>query len=226
MIFASLLGALSITNEIRSGMIRPTFLATPRRARVITAKVAASLIGGVLFGLCAEAVAIGVGASGLTTRGIPIAPGAGDFRAAARRGRCGRRHVGGDRRQHRCNRSQSGWSCRWTGGVAAVRGDDFDRERSFARQVLAGGQRRRSSRSNAPTDRYLSTRSLARRPGHCRLLRCSLRRGIDHYVSPGRPLGSRMQNRRSGFIAVAVGLVVLVVVVLHLTGVIGAGSHQ
>jgi ABC-2 type transport system permease protein len=34
-------GALSITSEIRHGTIRPTFLATPRRARVIFAKVVA-----------------------------------------------------------------------------------------------------------------------------------------------------------------------------------------
>ena len=38
MIFASILGALSITSEIRHGLIRPTFLATPKRARVIAAK--------------------------------------------------------------------------------------------------------------------------------------------------------------------------------------------
>lgn len=79
MIFASLLGALSITNEIRHGLIRPTFLATPKRARVIAAKAAASLIGGAGFGLFAEAIAIGVGVSGLTARGISIAPSASDF---------------------------------------------------------------------------------------------------------------------------------------------------
>ena len=79
MIFASLLGALSITNEIRHGLIRPTFLATPKRARVIAAKAVASLIGGAGFGLFAEAIAIGVGVSGLTARSISIAPNAGDF---------------------------------------------------------------------------------------------------------------------------------------------------
>src|SRR5260370_39243507 len=37
-LFAALLGAMSITAEIRHGTIRPTFLATPRRARVRAAK--------------------------------------------------------------------------------------------------------------------------------------------------------------------------------------------
>jgi ABC-2 type transport system permease protein len=79
MIFASLLGAMSITNEIRHGLIRPTFLATPKRARVIAAKVAASAMAGAGFGLLAEALAVGVGGAGLAARGIHIAPTAGAF---------------------------------------------------------------------------------------------------------------------------------------------------
>jgi ABC-2 type transport system permease protein len=79
MIFGSLVGALSITNEMRHGMIRPTFLATPRRGRVIGAKVAASLIAGAALGLLAETIAIGVGSAGLAARGIQIAPSSSDF---------------------------------------------------------------------------------------------------------------------------------------------------
>jgi ABC-2 type transport system permease protein len=79
MIFAALLGALSITNEIRCGLIRPTFLASPRRSRVIAAKLVASVIGGAVFGVFAEAVAAGVGTTGLGSRGIAVAPTAGDL---------------------------------------------------------------------------------------------------------------------------------------------------
>jgi ABC-2 type transport system permease protein len=79
MIFGSLLGALSITNEFRHGTIRPTFLATSKRTRVIAAKVVASLIAGAAFGLLAEAIAIGVGCAGLVSRRIQITANAGDF---------------------------------------------------------------------------------------------------------------------------------------------------
>ncbi|MHB8487572.1 MAG: ABC transporter permease [Candidatus Dormibacteria bacterium] len=79
MIFGSLLGALSITTEIRNGMIRPTLLATPNRSRVVAAKVMACLIAGAALGLLSEAIAVGVGAAGLAARGIQIAPSVGDF---------------------------------------------------------------------------------------------------------------------------------------------------
>jgi ABC-2 type transport system permease protein len=78
-LFAALLGALSITGEIRHGTIRPTFLATPKRARVIIAKVAASALAGLAIGLLAEALTAGLESAGLATRGIHIALGAGDY---------------------------------------------------------------------------------------------------------------------------------------------------
>lgn len=79
MVFGSLLGAMSVTGEIRHGLIRPTFLASPNRARVITAKVAASAIAGAAFGLVAEVIAAGVGSATLAGRGVHLAPTGADF---------------------------------------------------------------------------------------------------------------------------------------------------
>ncbi len=78
-LFASLLGAMSITGEIRHGTIRPTFLASPRRGRVIVAKVAASALAGIAVGLIAEALTAGVEAAGLEARGIHVELGAGEY---------------------------------------------------------------------------------------------------------------------------------------------------
>lgn len=50
-LFAALLGALSITAEIRHGTIRPTFLFSPRRVRVVAAKVSVGATIGAGFGL-------------------------------------------------------------------------------------------------------------------------------------------------------------------------------
>jgi ABC-2 type transport system permease protein len=78
-VFAGLLGAMSITGEIRHGTIRPTFLVTPRRARVLAAKVIASLSFGAGFGLIATALAAGVGSVALGTRGIDNQLDGGDY---------------------------------------------------------------------------------------------------------------------------------------------------
>ena len=78
-LFASLLGAMSITAEIRHGTIRPTFLATPRRQRVIAAKLTAGALTGVAVGLLAEALTGAIEAAGLAARGIHIQLTAGDY---------------------------------------------------------------------------------------------------------------------------------------------------
>jgi ABC-2 type transport system permease protein len=78
-LFAALLGAMSITAEIRHGTIRPTFLITPRRERVIAAKIAVSMAAGLVLGLAAEAVVAGLGSAALSVRGISIQLNAGDF---------------------------------------------------------------------------------------------------------------------------------------------------
>jgi ABC-type transport system involved in multi-copper enzyme maturation permease subunit len=78
-LFAGLLGALSVTAELRNGTIRPTFLATPRRSRVIAAKVVAAALAGILVGIAAEALTIGLGVAVLAARGIPIRLDGGDY---------------------------------------------------------------------------------------------------------------------------------------------------
>ncbi|MCA1681290.1 MAG: ABC transporter permease, partial [Actinobacteria bacterium] len=62
-LFAALLGAMSVTSEIRHGTIRPTLLVTPQRGRVVAAKALASMLLGVGFGLLAAALALGAGSA-------------------------------------------------------------------------------------------------------------------------------------------------------------------
>ena len=78
-LFAGLVGAMSITGEIRHGTIRPTFLVTPRRGRVLAAKIVASALVGTVFGLAAVGVAVGVGSAALAARGVPITLDSGDY---------------------------------------------------------------------------------------------------------------------------------------------------
>ncbi len=78
-LFAALLGAMSITGEIRHGTIRPTFLVTPSRGRVVAAKVSVSGLIGAGFGLAAGALAAGVGTAALRLRGIEVRLDSGDY---------------------------------------------------------------------------------------------------------------------------------------------------
>jgi ABC-2 type transport system permease protein len=69
---ASLIGVMSITSEFRHGTIRPTFVFTPRRGRVVGAKVLSSVVLGTVFGVITEAVAFGVGMGILAIRGVDV----------------------------------------------------------------------------------------------------------------------------------------------------------
>src|SRR6478672_11448969 len=71
-LFAALIGVMAITSEFRHGTIRPTFVVTPIRTRVITAKVVASLLMGILFGLAAIGLSLGLGYAVLAIRNIPF----------------------------------------------------------------------------------------------------------------------------------------------------------
>jgi len=80
LIFAGLAGVLLVTSEYRYGTIRPTFLFTPRRGKVLSAKLTAGLLTGFVFGAVSLAIAIGVGSLILSARGIPSALSGSDFR--------------------------------------------------------------------------------------------------------------------------------------------------
>jgi ABC-2 type transport system permease protein len=69
---------LSVTSEFRTGTIRPTLLARPRRAVVLTAKLACSLAAGAIAGVLATGTAVAVGSIGLVTRGLSVDVTAGD----------------------------------------------------------------------------------------------------------------------------------------------------
>jgi ABC-type transport system involved in multi-copper enzyme maturation permease subunit len=72
-LFAALTGILLITGEFRFGTIRPTFLFTPRRSRVIGAKLLAIVLFGLLLGAVAEGIGFGIGYAALSGRGIHFA---------------------------------------------------------------------------------------------------------------------------------------------------------
>jgi ABC-2 type transport system permease protein len=72
-LFAALIGVMALTSEFRHGTIRQTFVVTPHRSRVISAKVLASLLMGVLFGLAAIGLSFGLGYAILAGRDISLA---------------------------------------------------------------------------------------------------------------------------------------------------------
>ena len=76
-LFAALIGVMAITSEFRHGTIRPTFVVTPRRTRVIAAKVIASLLMGIVFGLVAIGLSLGIGYAILAIRDVPFELGSG-----------------------------------------------------------------------------------------------------------------------------------------------------
>jgi ABC-type transport system involved in multi-copper enzyme maturation permease subunit len=77
-LFSALLGALSITSEFRTGTIRPTLLARPRRPVVLAAKAISALAAGAVAGALAAATVASVGSIGLATRGVSVEVTAGD----------------------------------------------------------------------------------------------------------------------------------------------------
>jgi hypothetical protein len=78
-VFSALVGVLLVTSEYRFGTIKPTFLFTPVRSRVLAAKTMASLAAGICFGIVGEAVGFGVGYACLAGRGIPMLLSGGEI---------------------------------------------------------------------------------------------------------------------------------------------------
>jgi ABC-2 type transport system permease protein len=78
-LFAALFGTIGVTGEFRHGTIRPTLLVTPDRRRVVAAKAITAAMAGVLVGLVAEVVVIGIASAGLAIRGIPNMLTGGDL---------------------------------------------------------------------------------------------------------------------------------------------------
>jgi ABC-2 type transport system permease protein len=72
-VFSAIAGIMLVTSEYRFGTIRPTFLFTPRRSRVIAAKLAAGLLAGIAFGLVGEGLGFAIGYVILAGRGIDYA---------------------------------------------------------------------------------------------------------------------------------------------------------
>jgi ABC-2 type transport system permease protein len=72
-VFSALAGIMLVTSEYRYGTIRPTFLVTPRRSRVLAAKLAAGLLAGLGFGILGEGLGFAIGDATLSARGIPLA---------------------------------------------------------------------------------------------------------------------------------------------------------
>ena len=68
-VFPVLLGALATTAEFRNQTLTPTFLASPKRATVLVAKLVALAVMGALYGLGALLGSVGVGASLLAALG-------------------------------------------------------------------------------------------------------------------------------------------------------------
>jgi ABC-2 type transport system permease protein len=78
-LFAALAGVLVVTSEYRFGTIRPTFLFSPRRSRVIRAKLAASILTGLVLAIVGEGLTFGIGYAILSGRDISIVLGGDDI---------------------------------------------------------------------------------------------------------------------------------------------------
>jgi ABC-2 type transport system permease protein len=78
-LFVLVLGIRSFTDEFRYGSIVPTLLASPRRLRVLVAKMVVTSLAAIVFGIVLQAVAIGVGAAVVAGRAGGVSAPVGDL---------------------------------------------------------------------------------------------------------------------------------------------------
>ncbi|MBX3098209.1 MAG: ABC transporter permease [Salinibacterium sp.] len=84
-VFPLILGTLAITSEVRYQTLTPTFLAQPKRGRVLAAKLMVLAAAGAVFGVIGLVAAMGLGAPILTATGTDAALDASDTWALAGR---------------------------------------------------------------------------------------------------------------------------------------------
>ena len=71
-VFAALAGIMLVTSEYRFGTIRPTFLFTPSRDRLLMTKIVAGALSGLVFGVLGEGLVFGLGATIMRLRGVHL----------------------------------------------------------------------------------------------------------------------------------------------------------
>src|SRR6476620_8282384 len=69
-VFPLLIGTLIVTTEFRHKTLTPTFLATPKRGRVLVAKLAVGVVVGALLGVVGVLASVGVSAAILSSFGL------------------------------------------------------------------------------------------------------------------------------------------------------------
>src|SRR5690606_34830349 len=72
-VFPVIVGAMSVTSEVRHRTLSTTFLATPHRAPVLAAKVVVAAVVGTGYGVVASLATVGLGALVLGSAGEPTA---------------------------------------------------------------------------------------------------------------------------------------------------------